>query len=124
MQTTTNMNNEIAVPSQSRTWEVLCHIAALAGYLIPFGNIIGPLVIWLIKRSEVPDVDHHGKEAMNFQISVTIYLLISALLVFVVIGIPLLILIGLGALVLTIVAAVKASSGQLYRYPLTIRFIK
>lgn len=111
-------------PVQSRTWEVLCHVSALAGYVIPLGNIIGPLLIWLIKRAEVPDVDAHGKEAMNFQISVTIYAVVCLLLVFVVIGFFLLIALGIAALVLTIIASIKASSGELYRYPLTIRLIK
>jgi uncharacterized Tic20 family protein len=108
----------------SRTWEVLCHLSALAGYVIPFGHIIGPLVVWLLKRGESPSVDAHGKESLNFQISVTIYAAVCMLLILVVIGIPMLILLGVISLVLVIVAAVKASSGEFYRYPLTIRLIK
>ena len=108
------MNVEPPAPGQSHTWEVLCHVAAVAGYVIPFGNIIGPLVVWLLKRSEVPAVEAHGKEALNFQISVTIYAIVCILLI----GL------GIAALVLVIIASIKASSGELYRYPLTIRFIK
>ena len=111
-------------PTQSRTWEVLCHLSAVAGYAIPFGHIIGPLVVWLLKRAESPDIDHHGMEAMNFQISMTIYLLLFVPLCFVLIGIPFVILIVVLDFIFTVVAAVKASSGQAYRYPLTIRFIK
>ena len=118
------MNVEPPAPGQSHTWEVLCHVAAVAGYVIPFGNIIGPLVVWLLKRSEVPAVEAHGKEALNFQISVTIYAIVCILLIFVAIGFFLLIGLGIAALVLVIIASIKASSGELYRYPLTIRFIK
>ena len=118
------MNVQPPVPGQSHTWEVLCHVSALAGYVIPFGNIIGPLVVWLIKRAEIPAVDAHGKEAINFQISVAIYAIDCGLLFLVAIGFFLLIALGIAVLVLTVIAAIKASSGELYRYPLTIRFIK
>ena len=80
--------------------------------------------MWLLKRSEVPAVEAHGKEALNFQISVTIYAIVCILLIFVAIGFFLLIGLGIAALVLVIIASIKASSGELYRYPLTIRFIK
>ena len=105
-------------------WEVLCHVSALAGYIIPFGNIIGPLVVWLMKKAESAEVDYHGKEALNFQISVAIYAIIGLLLVFVVIGIPLLIALGIANIVFMIIAAIKASNGERYRYPCTIRFVK
>lgn len=107
-----------------RTWAMLCHLTALAGMIIPFGNIFGPLIIWLIKKNEFPVVDEQGKEALNFNISVTIYLLVSLVLIIVCIGYLLLIGIGIAALVFTIIAAVKASNGEQFRYPLTIRFIK
>lgn len=105
-------------------WEVLCHVSALAGYIIPFGNIIGPLVVWLMKKAESAEVDYHGKEALNFQISVAIYAIIGLLLVLVVIGIPLLIALGIANIVFMIIAAIKASNGERYRYPCTIRFVK
>ena len=109
--------------SQERTWGMLCHLSALAMFLIPFGNIIGPLVIWLIKKDESSFVDDQGKESLNFQLSITIYALISAILILVIIGIFLLIGLGILTLVLIIVAAVKSNSGEKFRYPLTIRFI-
>ena len=59
-------------PSQARTWDMLCHLSALAGYLIPFGNVIAPLIIWQTEKTEFPSVDAHGKEAVNFPISVLI----------------------------------------------------
>lgn len=110
--------------TQSRTWEVLCHLPSFTGWAFPFGNIFGPLVVWLLKHAESPDIDHHGKEAMNFQLSVTLYLLLLVPFCFVLIGIPFVIMLVVLDVVLTIVAAVKASTGQPYRYPLTIRFIR
>jgi uncharacterized protein len=107
-----------------RTWDVLCHVSALAGFIFPFGNILGPLIIWLIKKQELPSVDAHGKESLNFQISVTIYMLIAFVLVLILIGIVLALAIAIGALVLIVVAAIKASNGEFYRYPLSIRLIK
>ena len=120
----------------TRTWDALCHLAALTVFIgIPFGNIIGPLVVWLIKRNESLSVDEHGKESLNFQISLAVYLLagtgITVSLILVIIGIflvPLLIAaVVLGTLldvIFIIIAAVKASNGEFYRYPLTIRFIQ
>ena len=105
-------------------WAMLCHLSALAGFIIPFGNIIGPLVIWMIKKDVYPLVDDQGKEALNFQISMTIYYVVSGILILILIGIPLLIGLALFSLVVTIIAMVKASDGVAYRYPLSIRLIK
>ncbi len=105
-------------------WGMFCHLAALAGYIIPFGHILGPLVVWLVKREEYPFVADQGKEALNFQISITIYGLICIPLVFLAIGILLLIALMVAALVFIVIAAIKANEGTPYRYPLTIRFIK
>ncbi len=110
--------------SQERTWGMLCHLSALAMFIIPFGNIIGPLVIWLIKKDESSFVDDQGKESLNFQISITIYCLVSAMLILVIIGILLLIGLGVLTLVLIIVASVKSNAGEKFRYPLTIRLIQ
>jgi uncharacterized Tic20 family protein len=109
---------------QARTWAMLCHIGAFAGYLIPFGHIIAPLILWLVKKDESSLVDDQGKESLNFQISMTIYAVIAGLLILVVIGIILLIALGIFDLIVVIVAAVKANEGEKYRYPLSIRFIK
>ena len=108
-----------------RNWAMLCHLAALAGYVIPFaGNVIGPLVVWLIKREEHAFINDQGKEAVNFQITMTICYLVSFVLVFVLVGIVLLPLVALFSLIMMIVAAVKASNGVQYRYPFAIRFVK
>ena len=106
-------------------WAMFCHLAGLCAFVIPFvGNIVGPLILWQMKKDEYPFVDEQGKEALNFQISMTIYGLISAALSFICIGFFLLAAVGVVDLVFLLIAAVKANNGQHYRYPLTIRFIK
>jgi uncharacterized Tic20 family protein len=110
--------------AQEKNWGMACHLAALSGFIIPFGHILGPLVVWLIKKDESEFVDDQGKESLNFQISVTIYLVISAILILIVIGIFLMVVIGVFVLVMVIVASVKASSGEKFRYPLTLRLIQ
>lgn len=97
---------------------------ALSALIVPFGNVIGPLVIWLLKKEIDPFVDDQGKEALNFQISITIIGIVCALLIFVGIGLILLVLLGLFWLIFTIIATIKANSGVAYRYPFTIRLIK
>lgn len=109
-------------PKEACTWGMLCHLGALAGIIVPFGNIIGPLIFWLVKRNEFAFVDEQGKNALNFQISLTIYGLISAVLCLIVIGFVMLVALLVFGLVMTIMAAVKASDGQSFRYPLTIPF--
>ncbi|SDZ41194.1 hypothetical protein SAMN05421736_11220 [Evansella caseinilytica] len=97
---------------------------AMLIYLTSFlTTLVGPLLIWLLKKDESAFVDHHGREYLNFLISITIYLIISGLLALVLIGILLLIVIGIGAFILTIIAAVKAYNGEYYRFPFTIRFL-
>ena len=111
--------------SNIRTWCVLCHASALLGLFFHFlGHIFGPLIVWLLKRGDAPEIDAHGKESLNFQLSMLIYDAIAVILCFILIGIPILILLWILNTVFVIVASIKASEGQLYRYPLTIRFIK
>jgi uncharacterized Tic20 family protein len=107
-----------------RTWAMLCHLSTLAGFVIPFGNIVGPLVVWSIKKDEFPLVEDQGKEALNFQISMTIYIIASVILILLLIGIPLLIGLGLFDLIVTVIAAINANDGVKYRYPLCIRFVR
>jgi uncharacterized Tic20 family protein len=109
---------------QERTWAMLCHLGALAGYIIPFGNIIAPLIIWMVKKDESDLVKDQGKESLNFQISLAIGYLICIPLFFILIGFFLMIALGIYALVMIIIASMKANEGQKYRYPICIRFIK
>jgi hypothetical protein len=119
------MSENPQAAKEEQNWAMICHLAALSGFVIPLGNVLGPLIVWLMKKDTMPLVDVHGKEALNFQITVTIAMVISILLMFVLIGILLVFVVGIGALVLTIVAAVKVSNGQLdYKYPFAFRLIK
>ena len=107
-----------------RTWAMLCHLTALAGFVIPFGNIIGPLVVWLIKREDYPLVEDQGKESLNFQITIMIAAVVCAILVVVLIGILLGLALLVFNLVMVIIATNRANNGERYRYPFAIRFIK
>jgi uncharacterized protein len=89
-----------------------------------FAPILGPLIIWLLKRKESTFIEYHGKEYFNFLISYSIYTIISLILTIVVIGFIGLWILGILAFVFTIVAAVKAYEGKEYRIPWIIRFIK
>ena len=112
------------VPSaEEKQWALFAHLSALVGYIIPFGSIIGPLVIWQIKKNEMPFVDDQGKEALNFQITVAIIAIVCLLLVLILIGILLLWALAIVNLVLIIIAALAANNGQAYRYPFAFRFI-
>ena len=111
------------ISADERQWAMFAHLSALIGFIIPFGNLLGPLVIWLMKKETMPFVDQQGKEALNFQITVTIAMMISAILIIVVIGFVLMFVIGLAALILTIMAGIKANEGVAYRYPFTLRLI-
>ncbi|MBU0468438.1 MAG: DUF4870 domain-containing protein [Candidatus Omnitrophica bacterium] len=117
---------EIIIDTKTeRNWAMFCHLSALSCFLgVPFGNVLGPLILWLVKKDELPVVDVEGKEALNFQLSMTIYTMVAFMLCFVFIGFLLIFPIIIANLVLVIVAAIKASNGDIYQYPLTIRFIK
>lgn len=116
---------DVSAVANARTWSSVCHASALLGVFIHFpGHLIPPLVVWLLKRNESPEIDAHGKEAVNFQISMLIYNLIAAVFCLVLIGFVLLAVLWVLNAVLCIVAAIQASDGKFYRYPMTIRFIQ
>ena len=110
--------------AEARQWALFAHLSALAGLIIPFGNIIGPLIIWQVKKAEFPFVDDQGKEALNFNITAAIAFLVAMALTLVLIGVLLLPVVGIGWLVFTIIAAIRANNGETYRYPVTLRLIK
>jgi len=113
------------IDKDARMWAMICHLSALAGLVVPVvGCVVGPLVIWQIKKDEFPFVGEQGKEAVNFQISMLIYGVVAALLIFACIGTFLLPAVAIFDLIFLLIAAVKANDGHHYRYPLTIRFIK
>ena len=121
--------DEIPIPEtpdrDTRMWAMFCHLAGLALLIgIPAANILGPLIVWQIKKEQHPFIDAHGKESMNFQISMFIYGLVAGLLIFVCVGMVLLPAVIIVDIVFVIIAAIKANDGQAYRYPVTIRLIK
>jgi uncharacterized Tic20 family protein len=103
---------------------MFCHLSALLGIWIPFGTLIGPLILWQMKRESDPFIDAQGKEALNFQITVALAMVACFFLMLLIIGFALIGLVCIGALVLTIIAGIKANDGVAYRYPFTWRLIK
>ncbi len=125
LETDEQLNND------ARMWAMFCHLAGLAGFVVPIvlSGIIAPLIVWQVKKDEHPFIDEHGKEALNFQLSVALYAVIGvAVCVITCIGAILIpFVVGgiyLANLIFMIIAAIKANNGEHYRYPLTIRFIK
>lgn len=132
------MRADTTLPEHARTWAMLCHLSALVGL---FGNglgfIVGPLIVWLIKRSDHPFIDDQGREALNFQLTVFILAAVAALVMVLLVltmagrtsmGLMLAIVVALSILavadvVLTVIASVKANAGERYRYPFAIRFL-
>ena len=111
--------------SEANKWAMICHIVALVGLLgNGIGFVVGPLIVWLMKRGDDPFIDEQGKEAVNFQITMMIAFIVSCFLIVVVIGFALLAVCVIMMVVFPIIAAVKTSEGEHYRYPLSIRFIK
>lgn len=111
-------------PTQDeRTMGLVAHLSAFAGLVIPFGNIAGPLIVWLLKRDQSAFVADQAREALNFQITASIGFIVAGILSFVLIGIPLLIALAIAWLVLPVMAGVRANEGRRYRYPFTIRLV-
>jgi hypothetical protein len=111
-----------ALSSNDRLWSVFCHLSYFFGFaLISF---LFPLVVYLVMRGESPYLTHHAREALNFHLSVLLYCALCVPLCFIVVGFPLLVAIAVTGIVCAIVAAVKASDGVFYRYPITIRFVR
>ena len=122
------MNNEISETKEelpdkdARTWAMICHLIAFSGYVVPFGNLLGPLIVWAIKKDEHPFINDQGKEAINFQLTMTIAVIISIILMFILIGFLLIAVVCVYSIIMIVIAAMKANDGELYRYPITIRF--
>lgn len=110
----------------AKMWGMLCHLAAFAGYIgIPFGQILGPLILWLIKKDESPFIDDQGKESLNFQISITIYgLALLPTMCFPPLLILLALALSIASVVFIIIASITANKGETYRYPCCIRLVK
>ncbi len=122
------MSDQELIPQPSpkaRQWAMFCHYSAFFWFLVPMiGNVLGPLIVWQLKKDLDPFVDEQGKEALNFQITFSILLMICGLLAWVLIGFPLMALISAVALVLVVIAGIRANEGKPYRYPFCWRFVR
>ena len=120
-------DHQSPVPTLSyevRQAAMLCHFAAFLGFVFPFGSVVGPLILWQIKREKDAFIDDQGKEALNFQITVSIAWLVCLALAFAVIGFFLMTALMIATVVMTIIGGIKANKGIAYRYPLTLRLVK
>jgi uncharacterized Tic20 family protein len=111
--------------TEVRNWTVIAHVSALSGIITAgLGCIVGPLLVWLYKGKTNPTIETHAKAALNFQITMVIAMAVAFALMFVFIGVILMPLLGLFDLICVILATVKASNGELFQYPLSLKLIK
>jgi uncharacterized Tic20 family protein len=118
------MEENRVLSETERNWAMLCHLTAFAGFFFPFGGIIGPLICWLTRRDESSWVNINGKASLNFQLSMLLYIVLAIPLCFIIIGIPIIMLLGTLKVICVIIASVRAPKGELFRYPLVIPFIQ
>lgn len=116
--------------AQIRQWDMWCHLSALAGLFLPVGNVLGPLLVWQIKKAEFPSVEIHGRAALNFQLTIVIAMVVgiglAIALSFVCIGwllIPVVLLVGVAGMVFAVIAGLKANEGQPYQYPYSLKLV-
>jgi len=115
---------ETSVDPETRQWAMLLHLSQLAGYVIPFAGLIAPIIIWQMKKEQLPGIDVHGKIVANWIISSVIYFSICFVLSFLLIGIPMLIALTIVSIVFAVIGGIKANSGEVWKYPLSISFLK
>jgi uncharacterized Tic20 family protein len=109
---------------ETRRWGLFLHLSVLAGYALPIAGIVVPIAIWQLKKDALPKIDAHGKNAVNWIISLIIYAVVCGILVLAVIGVPMLMALAVVAVVFPIVAAIKANNGEVWKYPIAISFLK
>ena len=114
-------NNNVNINLNNKQYTMLMHLSQLAGTVIPLAGLAAPIIMWQMKKDQ-PDVDQHGKVIANWIISSFIYAIVSVILVFVIVGIFLLLALVICQIVFTIIGAIKANNGELWQYPLSIKF--
>jgi len=132
--TTPNVESQAPLPatqsSEERTWALIGHLSAFSAFITGIGCIVGPLIVWLVKRDTMPFAADQAKEALNFNITLAIAFCALVLFSIITLGIGVLLAWPIGAVlfvawfVLTIIAAIKANEGVAYRYPFTLRLVK
>jgi len=118
------MEENRVLSETERNWAMLCHLSAFAMFIFPFGGVIGPLICWLTRRDESSWVNLNGKASLNFQLSMLLYIVLTIPLIFIIIGIPIMVILGTLNVICIIIASIKAPRGELFRYPLVIPFIQ
>ena len=106
-----------------RQWCMFMHLSQFAGYAIPFAGIIAPIVMWRTRADQSDEIDEHGRMIVNAMLSFFCYWITAIILCFVVIGIPLVFVLGIASIAFPIIGAIKADEGVLWRYPLVIPFL-
>jgi hypothetical protein len=109
---------------QTRQWAFFLHLSVLAGLVVPIAGVVVPILIWQLKKAELPGLDVHGINAINWMISELIYAVVGVILVDVIIGGPLLIVLCVLGVVFPIIAAIKANNGVVWQYPFSIQVLK
>jgi uncharacterized Tic20 family protein len=118
------MEENKVLSESERNWAMFCHLSAFAGFFFPFGGIIGPLICWLSRRDDSAWVNLNGRNSLNFQLSMLLYIVLAIPLCFIILGIPIIIVLGTLKVICIIIASVKAAKGELFRYPMAIPFIQ
>ena len=116
--------NRVTLTESERNWSMLCHLSAFAGFIFPFGGIIGPLICWLTRKDESEWVNINGMNSLNFQISMLLYITLAIPLCFILVGFPIVVALVMFRVICIIIASVKAPSGEIFRYPLSIPFFQ
>jgi uncharacterized protein len=116
--------DDIQNETQTRQWGLFLHLSLLAGFIVPLAGLVTPIIIWQLKKNDLPGLDIHGKNVVNWIISDLIYIAIGYILCFALIGFPILIALGIVSIVFPIIGGIKANNGEVWKYPLTIRFVK
>ena len=118
------MEENRVLTETERNWAMLCHLSAFATFFFPFGGVIGPLICWLSRKDESEWVNMNGKNSLNFQLSILLYIVLAIPLCLIIIGIPIIIILSTLKVICIIIASTKAPKGELFRYPLSIPFVQ
>ena len=110
--------------NDERVWATITHLGIVASFIVPMGNIILPLILWLVFKEKSAYIEYHSKEALNFQLTMIIAAIIGGVLSFIFIGIPILIAVLVVDVVYSVIAAIKANQGEMYLYPVSWRMVK
>lgn len=112
----------MAAKEEVRAWAVALHLSLFGGYIIPLAGFVAPILIWQLKRGDLPELEPHGRIVANWLLSSVIYAVACFILAFLMVGVPLAFILMALSIIFPIIGAVKAGSGEAWKYPLSIRF--